>query len=145
MGKPAAVIGSFHLCPKKTGKIPHVGGPVVMGSPNVKIGASLPREKVTNSFVSDRLTAYLRGLLALRLMVNRLLDQGTLHPMVEKFSSVYRPSSSGDRCELVLRCLYVLLTMRKYKSALFSMLHLGFPVKEHKTLTMKFMKNDFLS
>ncbi|TOM80126.1 type VI secretion protein, partial [Vibrio parahaemolyticus] len=24
MGKPAAVIGSFHLCPKKTGKIPHV-------------------------------------------------------------------------------------------------------------------------
>ncbi|HCM1323356.1 type VI secretion protein [Vibrio parahaemolyticus] len=38
MGKPAAVIGSFHLCPKKTGKIPHVGGPVVMGSPNVKIG-----------------------------------------------------------------------------------------------------------
>ncbi|WP_394257000.1 PAAR domain-containing protein [Vibrio harveyi] len=37
MGKPAAVIGSFHICPKKTGKIPHVGGPVIMGSPNVKI------------------------------------------------------------------------------------------------------------
>ena len=38
MGKPSAGIGSFHVCPKKTGKIPHVGGPVVMGSPNVKIG-----------------------------------------------------------------------------------------------------------
>lgn len=38
MGKPAAILGSFHLCPKKTGKIPHVGGPVVVGSPNVTIG-----------------------------------------------------------------------------------------------------------
>ncbi|HAS8319753.1 TPA: type VI secretion protein [Vibrio vulnificus] len=38
MGKPASVIGCFHVCPKKTGKIPHVGGPVVRGSPNVKIG-----------------------------------------------------------------------------------------------------------
>ncbi|PIB12729.1 hypothetical protein B853_22081 [Vibrio rotiferianus CAIM 577 = LMG 21460] len=42
MGKPSAVIGSFHVCPKKTGKIPHVGGPVVMGSPNVKIGGGFP-------------------------------------------------------------------------------------------------------
>ncbi|EPA8594098.1 polymorphic toxin type 15 domain-containing protein [Vibrio parahaemolyticus] len=38
MGKPAAVIGSMHVCPKVTAKVPHVGGPVVGGSPNVKIG-----------------------------------------------------------------------------------------------------------
>ncbi|CAE6955448.1 hypothetical protein ACOMICROBIO_NCLOACGD_04626 [Vibrio sp. B1ASS3] len=37
MGKPAAVLGSHHMCPKKTNKVPHVGGPVVVGSPNVKI------------------------------------------------------------------------------------------------------------
>ncbi|MDN8585615.1 PAAR domain-containing protein [Vibrio alginolyticus] len=28
----------MHICPKVTAKIPHVGGPVVVGSPNVKIG-----------------------------------------------------------------------------------------------------------
>ncbi|HCE3741267.1 hypothetical protein HJ137_19420 [Vibrio parahaemolyticus] len=38
MGKPAAVIGSMYVCPKVTAKVPHVGGPVVVGSPNVKIG-----------------------------------------------------------------------------------------------------------
>ncbi|MCE9687208.1 MULTISPECIES: PAAR domain-containing protein [Shewanella] len=38
MGKPASVIGSMHLCPKVTGQVPHVGGPVVAGSPNVSIG-----------------------------------------------------------------------------------------------------------
>lgn len=39
MGKPAAVLGSFHLCPKvNPGPTPHVGGPVAEGSPNVLIG-----------------------------------------------------------------------------------------------------------
>ncbi|PKF77450.1 hypothetical protein CW749_22390 [Vibrio sp. vnigr-6D03] len=38
MGKPAARIGDFHVCPDKTGKIPHVGGPVAAGSGNVFIG-----------------------------------------------------------------------------------------------------------
>ncbi|MDS1802072.1 DNA/RNA non-specific endonuclease [Vibrio vulnificus] len=38
MGKPAATITSMHICPKVTAKVPHVGGPVVVGSPNVKIG-----------------------------------------------------------------------------------------------------------
>ncbi|GLR04986.1 type VI secretion protein [Vibrio hyugaensis] len=37
MGKPAAVLGSHHVCPDKTGKIPHQGGPVAAGSSNVKI------------------------------------------------------------------------------------------------------------
>lgn len=38
MGKPAATLTSMHICPKVTAKVPHVGGPVVVGSPNVKIG-----------------------------------------------------------------------------------------------------------
>ncbi|MCU8296857.1 PAAR domain-containing protein [Vibrio vulnificus] len=37
MSKPAATIGHNHLCPKKTGKIPHVGGPITTGSSNVMI------------------------------------------------------------------------------------------------------------
>lgn len=35
--KPAATIGSNHTCPMVTGTVPHVGGPVVQGSPNVLI------------------------------------------------------------------------------------------------------------
>ncbi|HDY8053307.1 TPA: PAAR domain-containing protein [Vibrio vulnificus] len=38
MGKPAATVTSMHVCPKVTAKVPHVGGPVVVGSPNVTIG-----------------------------------------------------------------------------------------------------------
>lgn len=39
MGKPAAVLGSYHVCPKvNPGPTPHVGGPVAMGSPNVLVG-----------------------------------------------------------------------------------------------------------
>ncbi|WNO61004.1 PAAR domain-containing protein [Rheinheimera sp. MMS21-TC3] len=38
MGKPAAVIGMMHLCPKvQPGPVPHVGGPIIAGSPNVSI------------------------------------------------------------------------------------------------------------
>ncbi|WP_064604059.1 PAAR domain-containing protein [Photobacterium sp. J15] len=38
MGKPAATVTCFHICPKYSGKTPHVGGPVVAGSGNVFIG-----------------------------------------------------------------------------------------------------------
>ncbi|QUX92111.1 type VI secretion protein [Marinomonas sp. A3A] len=38
MGKPAATIGSMHVCPKTTGTVPHVGGPIAAGSSNVLIG-----------------------------------------------------------------------------------------------------------
>jgi uncharacterized Zn-binding protein involved in type VI secretion len=47
MGMPAATISCMHLCPKMNpGPVPHVGGPIVMGSGNVLIG-SLPA-KVTS-------------------------------------------------------------------------------------------------
>ncbi len=50
MGKPAAVIGSFHVCPKKTGKILHVGGPIVAGSSNVFI-SGIPAARVGDKLV----------------------------------------------------------------------------------------------
>lgn len=45
MGKPAARITDMHVCPKKTGKVPHVGGPIVVGSPDVIIGG-MPAARV---------------------------------------------------------------------------------------------------
>ncbi len=50
MSKPSAVIGCFHICPKKTGKIPHIGGPVVGGSPNVFI-SGIPAARVGDKLV----------------------------------------------------------------------------------------------
>ncbi|TVP56469.1 MAG: type VI secretion protein [Halomonadaceae bacterium] len=38
MGKPAAVLGSFHTCPKTTGNTPHVGGPALATAANVTVG-----------------------------------------------------------------------------------------------------------
>lgn len=38
MGKPASTLGHMHVCPKVTGTVPHVGGPIVVGSANVLIG-----------------------------------------------------------------------------------------------------------
>lgn len=38
MGKPAAVLGSFHSCPAKTSRVPHVGGPALASSPDVFVG-----------------------------------------------------------------------------------------------------------
>ncbi|CCN71521.1 putative PAAR repeat-containing protein (modular protein) [Vibrio nigripulchritudo SFn118] len=50
MGKPAATVTSAHVCPKVTGKIPHVGGPVVSGSGNVLIGG-LPAARKGDTLV----------------------------------------------------------------------------------------------
>ena len=50
MGKPAATIGHMHTCPKVTSKVPHVGGPVVAGSGNVRIGG-IPAARVGDKLV----------------------------------------------------------------------------------------------
>ncbi|MBK9017212.1 MAG: PAAR domain-containing protein [Saprospiraceae bacterium] len=42
---PAARIGDMHVCPMVTGTVPHVGGPVAMGSPTVLI-AGMPAARV---------------------------------------------------------------------------------------------------
>ena len=38
MAQPVARVGDYHVCPLFDGKTPHVGGPIVQGSPNVFIG-----------------------------------------------------------------------------------------------------------
>lgn len=40
MGRPAATLGDFHICPMFDGPKPHVGGPTIAGSPNVLIGGA---------------------------------------------------------------------------------------------------------
>jgi uncharacterized Zn-binding protein involved in type VI secretion len=37
MGRPAARKGDFHVCPRWTGKVPHVGGPILQGSPKTLV------------------------------------------------------------------------------------------------------------
>lgn len=50
MGQPAARITDMHLCPMVTGLVPHVGGPIIMGSPNVITGG-MPQARVTDTCV----------------------------------------------------------------------------------------------
>ena len=47
MSKPAARLTDMHVCPLVNGLVPHVGGPIVLGSPNVLIGG-LPAARVTD-------------------------------------------------------------------------------------------------
>lgn len=49
-GPPASRITDMHTCPMVTGVVPHVGGPIIVGSPNVLIG------KLPAARVSDMLT-----------------------------------------------------------------------------------------
>ena len=50
MGMPAARITDMHLCPLFDGLVPHVGGPVVMGSPDV-ITSGMPQARVGDMLV----------------------------------------------------------------------------------------------
>lgn len=47
MGQPAARITDMHTCPMVTGVVPHVGGPIIKGQPNVLIG-KLPAARVSD-------------------------------------------------------------------------------------------------
>jgi len=47
MSKPAARLTDMHVCPLVNGIVPHVGGPITLGSPNVLIGG-LPAARVTD-------------------------------------------------------------------------------------------------
>ncbi|GAA5264040.1 MAG: PAAR domain-containing protein [Acidiphilium sp.] len=46
--KPAARITDLHTCPAADGPVPHVGGPIILGSPNVLIGG-LPAARVSDT------------------------------------------------------------------------------------------------
>jgi len=78
MGKPAARITDMHLCPKTNpGPVPHVGGPIVVGSPNVLIG-SLPAARVGDMAVCvgppDKVSAGSSGVLINNKAAARLGD-----------------------------------------------------------------------
>jgi uncharacterized Zn-binding protein involved in type VI secretion len=45
MGQPAARLLDMHVCPMITVLVPHVGGPIVLGAPNVLIGG-MPAARV---------------------------------------------------------------------------------------------------
>ncbi len=74
MGTPAARITDMHTCPMVTGTVPHVGGPIATGSPNVLIGA-LPAARITDQatcvgptdvIVKGSTTVYINNLMAAR-------------------------------------------------------------------------------
>jgi uncharacterized Zn-binding protein involved in type VI secretion len=44
---PAARISDMHTCPMVTGLVPHVGGPIVTGSPTVLIGV-MPAARISD-------------------------------------------------------------------------------------------------
>jgi uncharacterized Zn-binding protein involved in type VI secretion len=50
MGQPAARITDMHVGPMVTGVVPHVGGPIVVGSPTVFTG-DLPQARVGDALV----------------------------------------------------------------------------------------------
>ena len=45
--RPAARITDLHVCPQVTVLVPHVGGPIITGAPNVII-AGMPAARVTD-------------------------------------------------------------------------------------------------
>ncbi|MFE8070118.1 PAAR domain-containing protein [Marinobacteraceae bacterium S3BR75-40.1] len=50
MGKPAAYLGAYHVCPASNGPVPHVGGPTLAASSNVFIGG-MPVARVSDKLV----------------------------------------------------------------------------------------------
>jgi uncharacterized Zn-binding protein involved in type VI secretion len=50
MGMPAARITDMHVCPMVTVVVPHVGGPIVTGSPTVLTG-EMPQARITDMLI----------------------------------------------------------------------------------------------
>lgn len=50
MSRPAARLTDMHVCPLSNGPVPHVGGPIVLGSPTVFFNG-LPAARVTDMAV----------------------------------------------------------------------------------------------
>ncbi len=71
----AARVTDMHLCPLVTGMVPHIGGAITMGSPNV-ITVGLPQARQTdpcicmgppNMLMKGSTTVYVNGLQAIRI------------------------------------------------------------------------------
>ncbi len=75
-GPPAARISDMHTCPMVSpGPVPHVGGPISMGSPNV-LTCKMPQARVTDmavcvgppdTIVKGSMTVFVNKLCAARL------------------------------------------------------------------------------
>ncbi|HEY5288988.1 MAG TPA: PAAR domain-containing protein [Caulobacteraceae bacterium] len=50
MGQPAARISDMHVCPMVTAVVPHVGGPIILGSMTVMTGG-LPQARVSDMLI----------------------------------------------------------------------------------------------
>ena len=75
MGQPAARLGDMHVCPMVTVLVPHVGGPIIMGSMNVITGGQ-PQARVTDLCICvgppdmialGSMTVLVNGLMAARI------------------------------------------------------------------------------
>ena len=82
MGFPAARIGDMHLCPMVApGPCPHVGGPIIQGSPNVITGG-MPQARVGDKAICccppDTIAAGSSGVLVNNKPAARLTDS-TVH------------------------------------------------------------------
>jgi uncharacterized Zn-binding protein involved in type VI secretion len=81
MGMPAARITDMHVCPMVTAVVPHVGGPIVMGSPTVITG-EMPQARVTDMLVCvgppDMIVLGSTTVFVNSLMAARMLDM-TVH------------------------------------------------------------------
>ncbi|MFT9014471.1 MAG: PAAR domain-containing protein [Acetobacter sp.] len=75
VAKPAARITDIHTCPAVSGLVPHVGGPILTGSPTVLIGG-MPAARVSDTaicvgppatVITGSATVFINGLPAARL------------------------------------------------------------------------------
>ena len=75
MAQPAARIGDMHICPLVTGLVPHVGGPISLGSSTVMI-AGMPAARVgdmaicvgpPDTIASGSATVFIEGMPAARM------------------------------------------------------------------------------
>jgi uncharacterized Zn-binding protein involved in type VI secretion len=75
MGQPASRLGDMHVCPQVTVLVPHVGGPIMMGSVNVLTGGQ-PQARVgdvcicvgpPDAIALGSTTVYINGLMAARI------------------------------------------------------------------------------
>lgn len=81
MPMPAARISDMHVCPMVTLLVPHVGGPVAMGSPNVITG-NMPQARVGDMCTCvgppDAIAMGSPTVLVNNMMAARILDN-TIH------------------------------------------------------------------
>jgi uncharacterized Zn-binding protein involved in type VI secretion len=74
MGKPAARLSDFHVCPMVTGLVPHVGGPCistvsvfVVSLPSVRVGDTAICNGPPDTVITGSSTVFIEGKPAARM------------------------------------------------------------------------------